>query len=118
MRKGDIYLVEFGRSKDSFSFGKNRPALIFQTDKLNFAVKEGIYDYFLVMPLSTKKDIVTDEFRLLIKARDGLKEDSFIVVNSICFLHKRYLKKRLAKLDEFEIESVEKILRNVFDINL
>jgi len=98
MRKGDIYLVEFGKSKDSFSFGKNRPALIFQTDKLNFAVEENIYDYFLVMPLSTKKDIVTDEFRFLIKAKDDLKEDSFVVVNSICFLHKQHFKKNLHSL--------------------
>ena len=116
MRKGDIYLVEFGKSKDSFSFGKNRPALIFQTDKLNFAVEEGIYDYFLVMPLSTKRDIVTDEFRFFIKARDGLKEDSFIVVNSICFLHKRYFKRKLTKLDDLEMQEIEKILQNVFDI--
>ena len=42
MLKGDIYLVDFGKSKDSFSFGKNRPAIIFQTDKLNYAVNEEI----------------------------------------------------------------------------
>ena len=61
MIKGDIYLVDFGRSKDSFSFGKKRPALIFQTDKLNYAVEEGLYDYFLVIPLSTKDDILTND---------------------------------------------------------
>ncbi len=116
MRKGDIYFIEFGKSKDSFSFGKNRSTLIFQTDKLNFAVEEEIYDYFLVMPLSTKKDIVTNEFRFPIKARDELKEDSFIIVNSICFLHKRYFKKKLTQLTESEIKNIEQILKNVFDM--
>jgi len=116
MKKGDIYLVEFGKSRDSFEFGKARPVLIFQTDKLNLAVEEDIYDYFLVIPLSTKNDIVTEEFRLQIKARDGLKEDSFIVCNSICFLHKKYFKQRLSTVCKDELKSVENILKNVFDL--
>ena len=36
MRKGDVYLVEFGKSRDTFEFGKSRPVIIFQTDKLKF----------------------------------------------------------------------------------
>ena len=116
MRKGDIYLVEFGKSRDSFEFGKSRPVVIFQTDKLNFAVEEDIYDYFLVIPLSTKEDILTDEFRLPIDARDGLKKDSFVVCNSICFLHKKYFKQKLSSLNEDEIDEVETIFKNVFDM--
>ena len=116
MLKGDIYLVDFGRSKDSFSFGKNRPAIIFQTDKLNYAVDEGIYNYFLVIPLSTKNDIVTNEFRVKIKKRENLKQDSFAVVNSICFLDKKYLKEKLASLDDEEIKNIENIIRIVFDL--
>ncbi len=116
MRKGDIYLVEFGKSRDSFEFGKSRPVVIFQTDKLNFAAEENIYDYFLVIPLSTKKDILTDEFRLHLKARDDLKQDSFLVCNSVCFLHKKYFKQKLSALEENEISEVENILKNVFDM--
>ncbi len=116
MLKGDIYLVDFGRSKDSFSFGKSRPAIIMQTDKLNYAVKEGIYDYFLVIALSTKNDIVTSDFRVKIPLREELKEDSYVVVNSICFLHKKYLKKRLATLNDEEIKKIEDIIKEVFDI--
>jgi len=116
MLKGDIYLVDFGRSKDSFSFGKNRPAIIFQTDKLNYAVEEGIYNYFLVIPLSTKSDIVTNEFRVKIKKRENLKQDSFAVVNSICFLDKKYLKEKLASLNDEEIKSIEEIITIVFDL--
>jgi mRNA-degrading endonuclease toxin of MazEF toxin-antitoxin module len=116
MIKGDIYLVEFGKSRDSFEFGKTRPVLIFQTDKLNYAVSEDIYDYFLVIPLSTKDDTLTDEFRLKIKSREQLQVDSFVVCNSICFLHKKYFKQKLASLDELEIKRVEDMLKNVFDI--
>ncbi len=116
MLRGDIYLVDFGNSKDSFSFGKKRPAVIFQTDKLNYAVKEDIYDYFLVIPLSTKNDIVTDEFRVKIKKRDNLKEDCFAVVNSICFLDKKYLKEKLTTLDNEEIKKIEERIKTVFDL--
>ncbi len=116
MLRGDIYLVDFGKSKDSFSFGKTRPAVIFQTDKLNYAVKEDIYDYFLVIPLSTKNDIVTSDFRVNISKRDNLKQDSFAVVNSICFLHKKYLVEKLSSLNDREIVLIENALKEVFDI--
>ena len=117
MLKGDIYLVDFGKSKDSFSFGKIRPVIIYQTDKLNYAVDEDIYDYFIVIPLSTQNDIVTKEFRINIKARDGLKEDSFAVVNSLCFLHKKYLKQKLSSLTQSEIIQIDNALKNLFDMD-
>jgi len=116
MRKGDVYLVEFGKSRDTFEFGKSRPVIIFQTDKLNFAVEEDMYDYFLVIPLSTKEDMLTEEFRLKIDARDDLKQDSFAVCNSICFLHKKYFKQKLSNLNDNEIVEIENIFKNVFDM--
>jgi mRNA-degrading endonuclease toxin of MazEF toxin-antitoxin module len=116
MKKGDICLVEFGKSRDTFEFGKERPAVIFQTDKLNFAVKEGIYDYFLVIPLSTKGDIVTEDFRLKILKREKLENDSYVVCNSICFLHQKYIKVKLATLTDKEISNIENMLKDVFDL--
>ena len=116
MLKGDIYLVDFGKSKDSFSFGKTRPAIIYQTNKLNYAVSEEIYDYFVVIPLSTKKDIVTEEFRVKIKAKDHLKNDSFAVVNSLCFLHKKYLKQKLSTITQKEMNDIDSSLKNLFDM--
>ena len=116
MRRGDIYLVNFGKSRDTFAFGKIRPALIIQTDKLNFAVEEGLYDYFLVVPLSTQDDVLTDEFRVKIEAREGLEKDSFAVVSSICFLHKQYLLKKLTSLNDDEMQQIEQILKETFDL--
>jgi len=117
MIKGDIYLVEFGKSRDSFEFGKSRPVIIFQTDKLNFAAQEDMYEYFLVIPLSTKVDILTEEFRYKIGAKDDLKQDSFAVCNSICFLHKKYFKQKLSVLNANDIKEIENIVKNVFDID-
>ena len=116
MRQGDIYLVDFGKSRDSFSFGKTRPVIIYQTNKLNYAVKEDIYDYFLVIPLSTKNDIVTDEFRVKIRAKESLEYDCYAVVNSICFLHKSSFYKRLATIDNDEELNIKKAILNLFDI--
>jgi mRNA-degrading endonuclease toxin of MazEF toxin-antitoxin module len=117
LRRGDIYLVEFGKSRNSFEFGKTRPVVIFQTDKLNMAVEEDIYDYFLVIPISTQNDILTEEFRLKIKSRDKLIQDSFIVCNSICFLEKKYFKEKLSALTDDEIKEVEHIIKNVLDMS-
>lgn len=117
MLKGDIYLANFGKSRDSFEFGKNRPVIIFQTNKLNYAVQENIYDYFLVIPLSTKNDIVTDEFRVKIKSKGLLKQDCYAVVNSICFLDKNFLKQKLATISNDELKQIENVLRNVFEIS-
>ena len=116
MLKGDIYLVDFGKSRDSFSFGKTRPVVIFQTDKLNYAVKEKIYDYFLVIPLSSKDDIVTSDFRYKITKRENLKNNSYAVINSICFLHKKHLKEKIASLRDSEILEIENIIKDVFDM--
>ena len=116
MFKGDIYLVDFGKSRDSFEFGKSRPVIIFQTNKLNYAVKEDIYDYFLVIPLSTKKDIITNEFRVKISSKDFLKQDCFAVVNSICFLHKKFFKQKLATITNNELIQIEDKLKNIFDL--
>ncbi len=116
MRKGDIYLVDFGKSRDSFEFGKKRPVIVFQTDKLNFAIEEGIYDYCLVIPLSTKNDIVTDDFRLLLPPREDLKQESYVVVNSFCFLHKKHFHTFLGRLSDVEIKKIEEIVLHLFDI--
>ena len=116
MFKGDIYLVDFGKSKNSFEFGKNRPVIIFQTNKLNYAVKEDIYNYILVIPLSTKFDIVTDEFRVKIKAKELLEKDCYAVVNSICFLNKKFFKQKLATISSTELIEIENALKNVFDL--
>jgi mRNA-degrading endonuclease toxin of MazEF toxin-antitoxin module len=117
IKKGDIYLADFGKSRDSFAFGKKRPVLIFQTDKLNYAIEENIYRHIIAIPLSTKDDILTQEFRYKIPKRDHLEQDSYIVCNSICFLETKYLCEKLTSLTPSEIVEIEKILIDLFDIS-
>jgi hypothetical protein len=38
------------------------------------------------------------------------------VVNSICFLDKKYLKEKLASLNDEEIKSIEEIITIIFDL--
>jgi mRNA-degrading endonuclease toxin of MazEF toxin-antitoxin module len=114
--KGDICLANLGKSRDSFAFGKSRPVLVFQTNKLNYAVEEGIYGYFLVIPLSTQNDIVTEEFRYHIEPRERLLKKSYAVCNSICFLSRSMIGEKLASLTHKEIRDVELVLRDLFDM--
>ena len=118
IKKGDIYLADFGKNRDSFAFGKKRPVLLFQTDKLNYAIEEKIYRHIIAIPLSTKDDIITHEFRYKIPKREHLQQDSYIVCNSICFLDTKYLTQRLTTLTPAEIVEIEKILVELFDITL
>ena len=117
MRKGEIYIVDFGKSKDSFSFGKVRPVIVFQTNKLNFAIEQEIYDYVLVIPLSTQDDIATSDFRVKIAKKENLKQDSYAVTNSICFLHKKSFKEKIATLNDKEILEIENTLKKLFDFS-
>ncbi len=117
IKKGDIYLADFGKSRDSFAFGKKRPVIVFQTNKLNYAIEENIYRHIIAIPLSTKADHVTDEFRYFLPKRDGLHQDCYAVCNSLCFLDCKYLTTKLSALTESEIKEIENILLNLFDID-
>ena len=118
IKKGDIYLADFGNSRDSFAFGKKRPVLIVQTDKLNFAIKEGIYRYVLVIPLSTKTDILTEEFRFKITRREMLRQDSYAVCNAVCFLNVKYLLHKVGSVSVQEMHAIETMLLEVLDISV
>ena len=116
MKKGDICLADLGKSKNSFEFGKKRPVLIFQTNKLNLAVDEGIYAHYLVIPLSTKNDIVTKEFRYKITAREKLQQESYAVCNSLCFLSAASLGEKLGALSDDECREISLLIKDVLDI--
>ena len=82
------------------------------------AVEAGIYNYFLVIPLSTKNDIVSEEFRYKISKREMLQQESFAVCNSICFLPQDALQEKIGSLSAKECHDVEVILQNLFDMTL
>ena len=83
MRRGEIYLVNFGKKYNS-EFGKIRPALIIQNDIANRNIERVAFKGITMLPLTTK--IGGGDVRVLIGARDDLEMESEICINELCTL--------------------------------
>jgi mRNA interferase MazF len=83
MRRGEIYLVNFGKKYNS-EFGKIRPALIIQNDIANRNIDKVVFKGVSVLPLTTQ--IKGGDLRVYLQARDALKMESEICINEICTL--------------------------------
>jgi mRNA interferase MazF len=106
MRRGDIYLVNFGKKYNS-EFGKIRPALIIQNDVANRNIDRVDFKGVSVIPLST--NICGGDVRVFIKSVDDLKRDSEICINELCTLDlsRITLDKCLATLTNTQMSEVE-----------
>ncbi len=83
MKRGEIYLVNFGKKYNS-EFGKIRPALIIQNDIANRNIDKVTFKGVSVLPLTTQ--IKGGDLRVYLQARDTLKMESEICINEICTL--------------------------------
>jgi len=83
IRQKEVYLVDFAKKYHS-EFGKVRPAVIMQNNFLNRTIEKDMYKSVLVVPLTSSK--LTRDYRIPIRARDNLKEDSQCVANWMCTL--------------------------------
>ena len=83
MKRGEIYLVNFGKKHNS-EFGKIRPAVIIQNDIANRNINRVQFKGVTVIPLST--NISGGDLRVAIKARDSLEKTSEICINELCTL--------------------------------
>lgn len=83
MRRGEIYLVDFGKKYNS-EFGKIRPALVIQNDIANRNLEMVDFKGVTVIPLST--NICGGDLRVEIKKRDRLEKTSEICINELCTL--------------------------------
>jgi len=110
MKRGEIYLVNFGKRYNS-EFGKIRPALIIQNDIANRNIDKVYFKGITLIPLSTK--ISGGNLRVIIKARENLKQDSEICINELCTLDisRLQLEKSLTILNTDEMNEVEYKLR-------
>jgi mRNA interferase MazF len=80
--QGEIYLVDFGEKYNS-EFGKRRPALIIQSNRVNRLLEKMQYQSVAVIPLSTS--LIDDAFfRLRLEPRERLEKASDIVCNWVC----------------------------------
>jgi mRNA interferase MazF len=83
IRRGEIYLVNFGKKYNS-EFGKIRPALIIQNDIANRNIDHVAFKGVSVLPLTT--NICGGDVRVMIHARDNLKQNSEVCINELCTL--------------------------------
>lgn len=100
LNRGDIVIVNLYPKKGD-EVGKIRPAVIVSGDDEN-----AILDTVMLMPLST--DLIDNmlPYRMKILKRDGLKEDSDILINQIRALSKTRIKEKVAKLTSVEYDAV------------
>jgi mRNA interferase MazF len=100
LNRGDIVIVNLYPKKGD-EVGKIRPAVIISGDDENT-----ILDTVILMPLSTDLLDNMDPYRIRILKRDGLKEDSDILINQIRALSKMRIKEKIAKLTSVEYDAV------------
>jgi mRNA interferase MazF len=113
MRRGDIYLVNFGKKYNS-EFGKIRPALVIQNDIANRNIDKVFFKGVTVLPLSTK--LSGGDLRVEVDRRDNLDRTSEICINELCTLDLSRIKidEVLTVLSKEELKEVEtKLMRHL-----
>lgn len=113
MKRGEIYLVNFGKKYNS-EFGKVRPALIIQNDVANRNIDKVEFKGVTVIPIST--NLFGGDLRVSIEKRDNLEMKSEICINELCTLDisRIFLDKLLTFLTQEELGEVEtKLLRHL-----
>jgi len=110
VKRGEIYLVNFGKKYNS-EFGKRRPALIIQNDIANRNIEKVAFKGVTLIPMTT--NITGGSIRVLVKQRDKLKEDSEICINELCTLDlsRISLDNLLTRLSDDELVEVEEKLK-------
>ncbi|MDF1882338.1 type II toxin-antitoxin system PemK/MazF family toxin [Sulfurimonas sp. SAG-AH-194-C21] len=109
MKRGEIYLVNFGKKYNS-EFGKVRPALIIQNDIANRNIDKVDFKGVTLIPLTSR--ISQGNLRVCIEKRDKLEERSEICINELCTLDMSRIKLEslLTELSEEEISEVNRKL--------
>ena len=100
LNRGDIVIVNLYPKKGD-EVGKIRPAVIISGDDEN-----AILDTVILMPLSTDRIDNMTPYRMRIVAREGLKEDSDILINQIRALSKARIKEKIAKITSAEYDAI------------
>ena len=100
LNRGDIVIVNLYLKKGD-EVGKIRPAVIISGDDEN-----AILDTVILMPLSTDRIDNMTPYRMRIVAREGLKEDSDILINQIRALSKARIKEKIAKITLAEYDAI------------
>jgi len=99
-KRGDIVTVNLN-PKRGHEVGKIRPAVIISNDDEN-----NILDTVILMPLTT--DLLDDmqPYRVRIKKRDNLKQNSDVLINQVRTLSKQRIKTKIATITQEEYQNI------------
>ena len=112
MRRGQIWVANLNPNRGR-EIGKVRPVLVIQADWLSEAQSRTV----VVLPLSTEIRPETEPLRIVVSARDGLREDSQILVDQPRTLDRERLGDGpLGTLSRDEMARVEKNLLAVIGV--
>ena len=105
MKRGEIYLINFGKKYNS-EFGKIRLALIIQNNVANRNIDKVEFKGVTVIPITT--NLCGGNLRVKIQSRENLLQDSEVCVNELCTLDlsRIDLDKKLTTLNSEELEEV------------
>ena len=105
MKRGEIYLINFGKKYNS-EFGKIRLALIIQNNVANRNIDKVEFKGVTVIPITT--NLCGGNLRVKIQSRENLLQDSEICINELCTLDlsRIDLNKKLTTLNSEELEEV------------
>ena len=78
IKRGEIYLVDFGKKYQS-ELGKIRPAMVLQSNYVNDNLDVAPFKSVLVIPPTT--DVKGGRFRVAINAREKLEKNSELIIN-------------------------------------
>lgn len=108
MKRGEIYLANFGKKYNS-EFGKVRPALIIQNDIANRNIDKVIFKGVTIIPMTTTMS--GGDLRVKIPKRDNLDKTSELCINELCTLDMSRIdlttlltKATLAEIEEIELK--------------
>ncbi len=99
-RRGDIVIVNLYPKKGE-EVGKIRPAIVISGED-----ESAILDTVILMPLSTDLIDNMQPYRMRLPARDGLKQDSDVLINQIRALSKTRIKEKIAKISSAEYDAL------------
>lgn len=113
MKRGEVWVTNMNPARGS-EVGKIRPSLIVQADWLTEQESANI----IVVPLTSRPNQATAYFRPILKARDGLRQDSQVLVDQLRTVdRRRFGQGPLAKLSDAEMAQVEAGVRVALGMN-
>ncbi len=98
--RGDNVIVNLYPKKGE-EVGKIRPAIVISGED-----ESAILDTVILMPLSTDLIDNMQPYRMRLPARDGLKQDSDVLINQIRALSKTRIKEKIAKISSAEYDAL------------